>query len=181
MIASDSYRDYDVPSFFSQLFVRFDVCVAGPRRYGPSPYPDAIRGISLYDRTLRSQVPLSTSLCICISVKRRTTRKKNSEGGGRSGKKNYTSVKTYIYCISRMKRHGGARGKGPTSIHRASCALCSYYKNSHRNVGTAKTKTATSVIIITKATGAIKRSRLKYTSAIKRIGPRGPMAASLHI
>lgn len=69
--------------------------------------------------------------------------KKNCENADdREEKKIYIYIgKTYTYCISRMKWHGGARGKGPVRhpsiVHRS--ALCSYYENSHRNVGTTKT------------------------------------------
>lgn len=87
-------------------------------------------------------------------------------------KKIYTS-KTHTYCISHMKRHGGIRGKGPVcdihpSVHRSALLCAHIAKTASENVGATKSKRQQSVII-TKATGAIKRSRLKYTSAIKRM------------
>lgn len=71
--------------------------------------------------------------------KLKNKQKKKKKTRRRSGKK-YTSVKTYTYCITHMKQHGGAQGKGPVRhpsiVHRS--ALCSYYENSHRNVGATK-------------------------------------------
>lgn len=45
---------------------------------------------------------------------------KNRENAENDRENKYTSAKHTHIVISSMKRHGGARGKGPTSIHRAS-------------------------------------------------------------
>lgn len=171
MIASDSYRDYDGPSFFSQLFVQFDeICMrCGALQICPFSLSQCDTRHITYDRTLRSQVPLSTSLCVCISIKRRTARKRKTARTREHtiGGKKITLVKhtCIVHHANETQRIAKFERRGRYNIHPS----CIVRYNAHitrgnilQNIGSTKAS-----VIITKATKrggrgvAIKSQRLK--------------------